>query len=381
MNKSTISQFFGLILILICFFSCENNQEKNFIVEGKITGANEKILYLERTANHILDSIQLNEAGDFKFSAQAQDRSDFYRLRLGKQLIHFVVDSTENVVINADAAHFAKDYDISGSVENQKIKELSRLQANTQAEYQRLVKQVNNQDINTMEYFEKATAIINDYKSKAQQYIHDDYASPSAYFALFQQIDNMLIFDPYDKDDSKLFGALANVYPDSIRREQVKSFYLKGLAYLRNDRSSVNINEVSSKELFDLSLPGTDGKNVVLSEVGEGKLTLIDFTVYNDQASPYRNILLAELYNKYHGKNFEIYQISLDPDEHLWKNAAYNLPWITVWDIQSIYSANVSRFNVTSIPTSFLRNGKGEIIMRVDNPEELEHEIKKHLKK
>ena len=32
-----------------------------------------------------------------------------------------------------------------------------------------------------------------------------------------------------------------------------------------------------------------------------------------------RIMMLRELYNKYHAQGFEIYQVSLDEDEHFWK--------------------------------------------------------------
>ena len=59
-------------------------------------------------------------------------------------------------------------------------------------------------------------------------------------------------------------------------------------------------------------------------------VVLVDFTVYNHVQAAAHNLALRELYNKYHDKGLEIYQISLDTDEHFWKTSADNLPWICV---------------------------------------------------
>lgn len=65
-------------------------------------------------------------------------------------------------------------------------------------------------------------------------------------------------------------------------------------------------------------------------------------------------MMLRELYNKYHAAGFEIYQVSVDPDEHFWKTSTAALPWISVRDENGIQGASVAKYNVQSIPTFFL---------------------------
>lgn len=61
-------------------------------------------------------------------------------------------------------------------------------------------------------------------------------------------------------------------------------------------------------------------------------------------------MMLRELYNKYHAAGFEIYQVSVDPDEHFWKTSTAALPWINVRDEDGIQGASVAKYNVQSIP-------------------------------
>ena len=106
---------------------------------------------------------------------------------------------------------------------------------------------------------------------------------------------------------------------------------------------------------------------------------LLDFTIYNHTASAQRNMLFRDLYDKYKDQGFEIYQISLDTDEHFWKTNADNLPWVCVRDANGIYSTNVAVYGVSTIPTFFLIDRNNELKMRNDNIKDVEEEIRKLL--
>lgn len=381
MSQKIVIRFLIFCILPLSLFSCKKElPQRIFTVEGTVSHAEGKTLYLERTSVLQLDSAVLDSTGQFRLKAIAPESTDFYRLRLGGLLINFVADSTETIRVESDAPLFSRDYAITGSAENEKIKELAVLQQDALIRYKKLRKEYDEKQISADKYFENLNEVIRQYKDNAKAYIINDFSSPSAYFALFQQVDNMLIFDPYDRDDNKYFGAVANNSTDSIRREHVKGVYLNGLAFVRGEgEKEFEVKEVSSKEAFDLSLPGMEGKEIRLSEVADNKLTLIDFTVYGAAESPEHNINLAELYRKYNAKGFEIYQVALDPDEHLWKNAAYSIPWVTVRDPESIYSSNLKKYNVNQIPTTYLRDKDGEIVLRVTSYEDLEKALRKYL--
>ena len=88
------------------------------------------------------------------------------------------------------------------------------------------------------------------------------------------------------------------------------------------------------------------------------------------------NMLLRELYNKYASQGLEIYQISLDADEHYWKTAAANLPWICVRDGNGVYSTNVAVYNVRQVPSIFLINRNNELKLRGEDIKDLEASVK-----
>ena len=70
--------------------------------------------------------------------------------------------------------------------------------------------------------------------------------------------------------------------------------------------------------------------------------------------------------------------MSLDQDNVLWRQAAKNLPWITVYDPMSIDSQNVGNYNVNGIPTTFIIKN-GEIVERVEDATRLKAAVARYM--
>jgi len=88
---------------------------------------------------------------------------------------------------------------------------------------------------------------------------------------------------------------------------------------------------------------------------------------------------LRDLYEKYHSRGFEIYQISLDQNKQLWQQSTKNIPWICVRDLNGPNTRYAESYNVSEIPTTFLIDKKGNILFRSLGFEELKKEIEKNL--
>jgi len=111
----------------------------------------------------------------------------------------------------------------------------------------------------------------------------------------------------------------------------------------------------------------------------EGKVVLIDFSAYQGEQSVDYTFSLRELYNKYHTRGFEIFQVSLDDNKQLWEQSVTNIPWICVRDEKGPNTTVVTSYNISSLPTTFLMNKQGNIIARSLNYNELVKEIEKIL--
>ena len=376
--------YYLLALVLVGMSACENGPE--FKVQGEVADAENKTIYLEASGLEgivLLDSVKLKANGNFSLAGARPEIPEFYRLRMDGKVINFVVDSTETVSIKAEAAKFDTDYTIDGAESNQKIKELVLLQA----ELQQKVDKLSQSKLPAGIAQTQLATLINEYKNKVKKgYIYEAPNKPYAYFALFQTLGGYMIFDPLaNKDDVRCFAAVAtslnNIYPHADRSRNLYNMVIKGLKNTREPRQeNVEIDPSIIKEsgIIDIKLKDLKGKERSLTELA-GKVVLIDFTIYNNTMSATHNLALRELYNKYHEKGLEIYQISLDADEHFWKTSADNLPWICVRDEKASYSNYIQLYNVTQLPTIFLVDRSNSLNARGENIEDLEAAIQKLL--
>ncbi len=376
-----------IILLLTTILSC--NDTRKFTIHGTIADAEGKMLYLSNIGvqgNRLLDSIRLDKEGNFTFSQPGNEYFDFYRLKLqgaGRQ-ITLVADSTETIEINSQSTDFADAYEVKGSQENIKIKELSLLEKSLQKQIEQLQKSNSPAIGETMQNIEK---IIDEFKRNiCTEYIIPAPHSPSAYYSLFLNVNGVYIFNPMqNRFDSKCFAAVAtsldNIYPHSPRANQLYNIARKGMADtapVRKDTIDLSSTKVVTTGILEINLPDIDGDSISITSLA-GKVVMLDFTLYQDTRMGVRNLELRELYNKYKEKGFEIYQISHDTDEHYWKTSAENLPWICVRDASVGEAQHLSLYRIEKLPTFFLINRNNELVLRDTQITDLEKSIEQLL--
>lgn len=376
--------YIAAVLISAGFAAC--NRGPVFNVEGEISGAEGKMLYIEHSSIEGvvgLDSTKLSGDGRYHFSEARPEAPDFYRLRVDDRIINFVVDSTETVNISSDYNTFSSGYSVTGSESNVKIKELSLLQAELQAKVNELNKSGMPAGLAQDSLFRMVESYKNDVK---RNYIFKEPDKASSYFALFQQLNGFMIFNPLsNKEDVKCFAAVATSlnhnYPHADRSRNLYNMVIKGMKNTRTPQTkTLEISEdmINETSIIDIPLKDINGETKHLTDY-KGKVVLIDFTAYGTPSSGARTLALRELYNKYSSQGLVIYQVSLDTDEHFWKTACDNLPWVCVRDPQGPYSTYVSIYGVTALPTAFLVNRNNELVLRLNEKSDIEAEIKKLL--
>lgn len=390
-NKHTddMKKLVVMALAAIALSACDS--EPKFKVEGEVTGAEGKMLYLEASALEgivPLDSVKLNAGGAFAFKEARPESPEFYRLRVDDKIINFSVDSIETVRINAGYADFATDYTVEGSPNSTKIKELSLKQLRLQNSVDELYQAMQNHSIGVDVFQDSLTAMIKRYKDEVKiAYIFAAPNTASAYFALFQKVNNYLIFDPLNsRDDIKCFAAVAtslnNFYPHADRSKNLYNIVIKGMKNTRTpQQQTVELPEevqVSETGVIDINLRDMKGNAHRLTDL-KGKVVILDFTVYQSAVSASHNYMLRDLYDKYASRGLEIYQISLDADEHYWKTTADNLPWICVRDANGVYSSVAASYNVQNLPTLFLVNRNNELSARGETIKNLDAAVQKLL--
>ena len=380
-----MKKIFCVALAAIALSACHT--EPKFCVEGHVTGAEGKMLYFEASALEgveVLDSVKLGSSGSFSFKQPQPESPEFYRLRVEEKVINLSVDSTETVNVQAPYVDFATKYSVEGSDNCSKIKELVLRQVKLQSDVDALAADMRANKLTPSLFQEQLSALVNAYKEEVK--VSTIFAHPnttSAYYALFQQLNGYRLFDPLNsKDDVKCFAAVAtslyNRYPHATRSKNLYNIVIKGMKNTRKPQQKViEIPEekINTTGVIDIALRDIKGEVKKLSEL-KGKVVLLDFTIYQTAVSASHNYLLRDLYDKYAAKGLEIYQISLDADEHFWKTTALNLPWSCVRDSQGIYSNIALAYNVQAVPTLFLINRKNELSARGETIKDLEAAVK-----
>lgn len=360
--------------------------EKKFKIEGQVENAKDSLLYLESIGLEgpvAIDSVRLDDDGDFSFSAKQTEAPEFYRLRIGAQIINLAIDSTETVTVKAQMPDMADHYTVEGSAECERIRQLAFMQMDLQ---NKAIALQNNPGLNSQIVSDSILKMVDAYKSKVKNdYIFKDPKAASSYFALFQTLGNYLIFNPRNnRDDIRVFAAVATswdtFYPGSVRGENLHNIALTGMKNERivdaeQQEAQIDEKKITTAGLIDISLQDNKGQMRSLSGL-KGKVVMLDFHVFGTKESPRRILMLRELYNKYHAQGFEIYQVALDADEHFWKQQTASLPWICVRDESGINSQRLTVYNVTSLPEYFLIDRDNNLVSRSSQVKNLDEAIK-----
>lgn len=376
----------ALVMVALSLASCTG---KKFQVSGVISDAPDSLLLFENMSLNgpvVVDSVRLGADGSFSFEGEAPTAPEFYRLRIARQIINVAVDSTEHVTVKASYPTMTGSYEVEGSTECLKIRELALMQLNLQAQINAVVQ---NPNVSYEKEADSVRTILEVYKYKVKNdYIFKEPWRAYAYFALFQTItlgqQVGLIFDPQSKkEDVQAYAAVATswdtYHPGSERGTNLHNIAIEGMKNVRilqaEQNQTIDASKINNSGVIEVALPDRNGKTCKLTSL-KGKVVLLDFHLFASKGSTERIMHLRDLYNKYHAQGFEIYQVSLDPDEHFWKESVAALPWVCVRDANSTGSVYLTQYNVQSLPTFFTIDRNNVLQKRDAQIKDLDAEIK-----
>ncbi len=277
----------------------------------------------------------------------------------------------------------ATQYEVEGSDNCRKIKELSIMQMELLG---RALAIGRSEGLGMAATEDSINRVVEAYKQRvSNDYIFKEPQKAYAYFALFQTLGGRLIFNPRESEaDIRCFAAVATswdtYYPGSERGENLHNIAVEGLKTMRIQRQrqmgpAIDPSQIEVTDIIDVPLIDNKGRRRSLKEL-KGKVVILDFHAFSAPNSTQRIMMLREVYNKYHADGLEIYQVSVDPDEHFWKTKTAALPWINVHDPETVNSSYLVRYNVQQIPTFFLIDRNNALYKRDAQIENIDNEIK-----
>ena len=388
MKIKPFNSLFAIALAVVAVLGMASCNEKKFHVNGTIGNAADSTLYFENMSLNgpvVIDSVKLSADGTFAFDDKAPTAPEFYRLRIAGQIINIAIDSTETVSIKAEYPGMASQYEVSGSEECSRIKELTLMQMGLQTQLNAIA---NNPELGADAVNDSVARVVEAYKTRVKtDYIFKEPMKASSYFALFQTLNaggqSVLIFNPRSSEqDVKVFAAVATswdtFYPNEERGENLHNIAIEGMKDIRIIKSKqaqgiVSADKVNTTGIIDFTLTDNKGQERRLSSL-QGKVVMLDFHLFAGEKSLQRIMMLRELYNKYHAAGLEIYQVSVDSDEHFWKTQTAALPWICTRVDDD--SRVLQLYNVQQVPTFFLLDRNCNVVKRDAQIKDIDAEIK-----
>jgi thiol-disulfide isomerase/thioredoxin len=207
---------------------------------------------------------------------------------------------------------------------------------------------------------------LNDINSYTKEYIDKNLSSLVSLVALYQQVaPGEYVLQPekdlkyFVKVDSSLFLKYPDYEPVKSLHEQVRNFVSD------RDNKGLTASVPRAGSLApEIALPDPKGDTIMLSST-RGSVVLLDF--WASWCGPCRseNPNLVKVYNLYHNKGFQIFQVSLDKTRDAWLKGIEDdglEKWIHVSDIKYWNSVVVPLYKIESIPANFLLDRDGRII-------------------
>lgn len=375
---SRVSKFISVAAIAFAAVACGGSKEKaaeKANIDGVLAAApsSEVVLsVLELDQISVLDTLMTDEAGKFSYEVEVSegDPEFVYVYADGRKVASLIVEAGDKVSFT-----IAEDgeVDIKGSEESVKLMQVEREHAQMSALFALLAAELETATgAKAQQLTEQMGKEYRAYNRKSVKYVMENSHSLTAIPVLYRNLGSLPVFALHT--DAVLFNAIADsletVYPDS---KFVKSLRADAVNRFDDLKLMERLSDAEEVGYLDIELPGLDGKNKKLSEVDSKVVLLYFWSSVDPQQNMFNVEVLKKLYNDYHHRGFDIYQVSLDVDKVQWATTVMgqDLPWTNVCDTRGAASEYVTLYNLLyqtedgnigiAVPAAFVIND-GELV-------------------
>ena len=371
---------FAAVSLLATLASCQSSKVK---ITGRFVGSQADMVYLEQvgTLEHsVIDSIKLSEDGGFALKIDnGTPTPTLYNVIYDNERIPLLLKAGDRVTLRA-AGSVLRNYTVEGALESELLREFNKSYIESAIKLNDAVSRYTAADIDEKQREEIAreyTQISRDIKRNQLRFLVEHKDRIEAVYALRQRLPNDAYLFNGDSDViyyRTVAEAIEQSYPDSpylpILRSQIA----------RMDAQISLLSQVKQTNFPEIAMPDMYGKEIKLSSL-EGKVILLHFwsaAIGNGNAV---NADLKKIYEKYHDRGFEIYQVAVDTSKAAWINAVQEqqLPWISVSDLLGESSPALGVYNIGKLPSNYLIDRSGNIVAKDLAGDKLDAEIQKNI--
>jgi thiol-disulfide isomerase/thioredoxin len=362
----------ALLLTLLLITGC--SQKNGFRIDGKVqdhSGDYIKVKRIDVNISVLIDSVKIKDDGSFRMKVKASE-PEFYEVALSDaDFVTLLAEPGEKIMIDFSGKFLSENYSVAGSPGTSSLIMLDSALSATKKKIEDLRTRYNNA-INDPDFKEKETQINNEFTQLLKEqrmfnisFILKNLRSFASVKALYQMIDQntYVLYDSRDLQYLKLVSdTLSFLYPASKQAKSLKINFEQEYKQSQMNRVTELMNSVPATKL-DPTLKDLNGKRISLSSL-RGKIVLLSFWSAASQDCLSENLALKELYKKYKGKGFEIYQVNLDTNEDTWRKAVRydELPWLNFREDDPTKPKTAILYNVKILPANYLYDREGNII-------------------
>ncbi|MDM8001946.1 MAG: redoxin family protein [Bacteroidota bacterium] len=362
-----------LAFILLGITGCRKN---SFTVTGTVEGVKEgEYLLLREVRPGMLepvDSVVPGKDGRFSFRSETEWPA-FYMLSFGDtDFLTLLISPGEKIEVQAERNSMSRPVSVKGSDGTEVILGFRKDHDEVIAELKHLTDTYNDSIDSPrlpllMDSLDRRAAdVVAAFRERALALVSENKSSMVPVYLLNQQVvPGLQLFDAAKNPEVfySVDSALYALYPES-------DLVLDLHTFVANLRNSVAVGRKEGEPpvvgdlLPDIVLPGPAGDTIPLSSL-RGNVVLVDFWAAWCPPCREENPNLVKLYEMYHWKGFDIFQVSLDLRKEEWLEAIRNDRlgrWKHVSDLRYRDSEVVKQFGLTEIPASFLIDREGRVI-------------------
>ena len=352
---SRFSRFLSVAAAAVLAAACTNGAK----VAGNLEGASSsdvvvKLLNINRY--EILDTVKTDASGNFSYKLDVvKGQPEFvYLFHNDVKVASLLLEAGDKVNVQADTLG---NYSVEGSVESEKLAEVEKNYSVALGKLNSLADQLADaKPVEAAEIQKQLGQVYVEYYRNSVRYVLTNSHSLTTVPVFFQSFGSELPVFGQNTDAlhfRNVADSLETVYPDSKYVKALRNEAERRMAYLELDARLSAAQEVGYPEV---ELPDIQGKKVKLSEV-ESKVVMLYFWTPSEASQKMFNLdVLKSVYDDYHRRGFEIFQVAIDPDKALWAKVVkeQELPWISVCDSRGAQSPYVLYYNLAALPAAYI---------------------------
>lgn len=372
----------AILIIAAALISCNSGNGKRAI-SLSVEGAGDQMAYFDKFLNgrpYHVDSVRLDGKGRGTMKVPFLPL-DFYRIAVGNEQFVMVLDSAEQLTVEAQVGMLATPVRAEGSSHTDALRRFQEEAQGFEAKVAGL-RMALAQDPSNQANMDELNATNVAHYERCKQLVQENSGSPVAISVLGRL--NM-------QQEFELFKQVR----DDLRKTAPNSGFSQGFRdqvdRMEQEMIMMKAQEEEMRRLSNLLPLGSvapeiqqntpDGVSFALSQL-RGKVVLIDFWASWCRPCRIENPNVKRVYERFKGKGFEILGVSLDRDHAAWVKAIQDdgLPWKHISDLQFWSNAAAQEYGVTGIPYTVLVDREGRILEKGLRAHDLESKLEQLLK-